>query len=114
MGQFLLSVTTGEPNHSSWWMMDDCDYTHTNRLFDDFDTARQALRERITQLFADHRDIEDLDGATIFDPSGQLGFPCSWTPERTTRRTILTGPPAKNASFPCRSRKKLIVSCALP
>ncbi len=81
MGQYILSVTTGEPNHSGWWMMDDCDYTHTNRIFDGFNAARQALRESVTQVFYDHRDVEDLDGATIFDPSGQLGFPCSWIPE---------------------------------
>lgn len=81
MAQYILSVTIGEPNHSSWWLMDNCDYTHMNRIFDDFDAARRALRESITQFFADHRNIEDLEGAQVFDSSGQLEFPMNWRPE---------------------------------
>ncbi len=55
MAQYILSVTVGEPNHSGWWLMDSCDYTHMNRLFDDFAAAGRALRELRKEQCGDRR-----------------------------------------------------------
>ena len=51
MKQYLLSITTGKPNHSIWFLMDSTDYLRSNRVFDDHAEAKAAMRKSIADYF---------------------------------------------------------------
>ena len=74
MKQYLVSITTGKPNHSTWFLMDSTDYLRSNRVFDDHAEAMAALRKSIADYFSDFKNSKKNRAEEIFDQNGQPTF----------------------------------------
>ena len=68
MKQYLLSTTTGKPNHSTWFLMDSTDYLRSNRVFDDHAEAQAAMRKSIADYFSAFK------RSKVFDQNGLPRF----------------------------------------
>ena len=74
MKQYLLSITTGKPNHSIWFLMDPTDYLRSNRVYDDHAKAKAAMRKSIADYFSAFKSSKENRTEGIFDPNGQPSF----------------------------------------
>ena len=74
MKQYLLSITTGKPNHSIWFLMDSTDYLRSNRVFDDHAEAKAAMRKSIADYFTAFKSSKENRSKKIFDQNGLPSF----------------------------------------
>ena len=78
MKQYLLSTTTGKPNHSTWFLRESTDYLRSNRVFDDHAEAQAAMRKSIADYFSFFQKSRKNKEEHIFDQNGLPHF--EWQP----------------------------------
>ena len=74
MKQYLVSITTGKPNHSTWFLMDSTDYLRSNRIFGDHAEAMAALRKSVADYFTAFKNSKENRAEEIFDQYGMPSF----------------------------------------